>query len=207
MKVFKIVVIFLIAIAAAGGIWVRESPYWSLYWLDRALDERDVIEAERFVDLEAFARSGAQAVGAVSRDVVGIEGGDTGSKILGALVGVVTEGVGNAIAPDVARSMRESIKAGTLRRGIGAFVVHPGAAAVGDVGDALSGYSRVGDTGLITIHGGCDGTQAQIRIVLDRRPGLLFGYPSRWVLVGVDDVSAKALVATCGAKKMGDALR
>lgn len=193
---FLVVAVLVLGVAA---FFVRDSAYWTALEIQRGLDDHDVARVERVVALERFSASATVTMGAVVADQLGVAGDDPGSKLLGAVVGAIASGVGDATAKDAAKEMRKAIKDGRLERRIGPFVVAEGAAALGAVSSTIDGAT-------LELKGTCDGpggrdgagNDATLLLVMERHDdGLLGGRPRRYVVVGVDPESGKRLARQC----------
>jgi hypothetical protein len=191
MKLFKrLLLLAVLAGIGAGALWAWQSPYYALWQIHRGLEERDPIRVERYVDLEALVRAAAEITGALAKEQIGTGGSDLGSQVLGALVGAVARQVGDAAALQGAMELRRAIQDGRVHRSVGPFVVHDGLSALG----TMQRFSR---TALVELKGTCQGNEASVRTVFEVRDGLTFGWPKKWVLVGVDSESLKVLARQC----------
>ncbi|OGQ14098.1 MAG: hypothetical protein A2138_21370 [Deltaproteobacteria bacterium RBG_16_71_12] len=192
----KLMLLAVAAIAAAGALLAWQSPYYSLWQIDRGLDDKDLGRVERYVDLEALVKASVQVTGALATEQAGVGGTDLGSALLGALVGVVAAQVGDAAAPAGAAELRRAVVEGRVTRALGPFTVNPGWRALG-------GVATQGERAVVDLEGTCHGTSARLGMVFERRDAALFGpsvgWPKKWVLVGVDADSVKALAKTCRA--------
>jgi len=114
-------------------------------------------------------------------------------RLLGALVDAIAGGVGEAIKSGAAEELRRGIRDGDLPRGVGPFVVDEDFAALGALQTTATGAS-------VTLRGSCRGAPASLVFELERHDdGVLGGHPRRWVIVGLDASSARALVEACVA--------
>lgn len=177
------------ALMLSWKVW--ESPYYALYRIDAGLEERDVVVVESYADLESVVKAIASVVGALASEGIGAAGGDLGSKVVGALIDAVAQGVGSAVSVEGAMELRRAIQEGRLPRGFGPFVIKEGFSAFGSM------QTFQGDAALVEVHGVCDGKDASLVLRFSRRAGPLFGRPYRYVLVGVDEPSVKTLVKQC----------
>jgi len=186
---FRLVVVVILALGAAA-FWLRDSPYWTALEIQRGLDAKDVDRVEHVLAFERFSASATSVMGAVVADRLGVAGKDPGSKLLGGLLGVVVDGVGLAAAREGAQEMRRAIKEGRLERRLGPFVVNDGLAAFGDV-------ATTNDGGTLELRGTCDGKAVSLVLLLEKHDGPLGGRPRRFVIVGVDVESGKAMAHLC----------
>lgn len=185
---FLVVVVLLLGVAA---FFLRDSPYWTPLEIQRGLDEKDVARVERVVAFERFSASATGVMGAVVADRMGVTGTDVGSRVLGALVGVVANGIGESVARDAAKEMRKAIADGRLERRIGPFLVNEGLSAFGAVSTTIDGAT-------LELKGTCDGKDASLVLLMERNDdGVLGGRPRRYVVVGVEPESGKALARQC----------
>lgn len=182
---------FVLVVAAAA--WLRSSPVWTLVEISQGVQTKDVARVERVVAFERFSASSTEAMGSLVADQLGGGGSDSGGALLGALVGAVAKGVGDAVAKDAARGLRQAIADGRVERRVGALEVNDGIAAVGRVRETIEGAQ-------IELKGTCDGSPATVVIELERHDdGPFFGHPRRFVVVGIEPTSARALARQCAA--------
>jgi hypothetical protein len=187
----KLVRLAVVVVILLAGVAAYQSPYYALYNVDKGLKERDVVRVETYVDLEEVVKSTAALFGALAAEEVGGANKDLGSRVLGAIIGGVAQGVGEAAALQGAVELRKAIQDGRVDRAFGPFVVDTGVSAFG----GIEVHDR---TALVTLNGSCGkNIDAQLRTVWNVRDGATFGYPKRWVLVGVDTESAKQLSKNC----------
>lgn len=198
MRLLKklLLLVVLVAIAAlAQAAW--QSPYWALWQIDRGLDDKDVAKVERYADLEQLVQASAQVVGALAAEQVGVGGEDIGSRLLGALVGAVADRVGREVSANGAAELRRAVAQGRVTRALGPFTVNPGWRALGPL-------SRSGDRAVVEVKGRCGDNDARLGLVFQQRAAATFGadvgWPSKWVLVGVDPESVKVLARTCRSR-------
>jgi hypothetical protein len=179
----------LLVIAVSGG-WLRSSPYWTLLEIHQGISTRDVDRVERVVALERFAASSAAALGAAVGNELGgrVEGGG----LLGTIAELVGRGVGEAVAKDAARGLRQAIAEGALERKVGPLEVNEGFAAIGRVASTIDGAQ-------VELLGTCDGSPAGIVLEFERHDGAIAGHPRSFVLVGIEPGSAKQLAKRCVA--------
>lgn len=178
--------------AGYGALQAWESPYFALWQIHKGLEARDPGLVERYVDLEAFVKATADVSGALAGQALGVDGADLGSQLLGAVVGLVAKGVGEAASVEGAMELRRSIQRGQVRAGLGPFTIHEDFHAFG-------GSEQSGANLLVELHGLCRGGPASVRAVFEGRAGSTFGHPKKWVLVGVDAESVKQLIKQCRA--------
>lgn len=192
----KLVVLAVLALVALGAQAAWQTPYFALWQIDRGLDDKDLGRVERYADLEALVKASVQVTGALAAEQVGVGGTDLGSALLGALIGVVSAQVGDAAAPTGVAELRRAVLEGRVTRALGPFTVNPGWRALG-------GMARTGDRAVVDLEGTCKGAAARLGLVFERRDAAMFGadvgWPSKWVLVGVDGASIKALAKACRA--------
>ena len=190
----KLLLLAMVAAAALGALSAWQSPYWSLVQIDRGLDKRDLGLVERYADLEELVKASAQVMAALATEQVGAGGGDLGSSLLGALVGVVADKLGDAVAAPGAAELRRAVLDGRVSRAFGPFTVNEGWRALGPI-------SFSGERAVAEIKGRCGDHEASLGLVFARKDaGLLgadLGWPRKWVLVGVDAASVKALARSC----------
>lgn len=193
----KLLLLAGLAALALGALSAWQSPYWSLVQIDRGLDERDLGRVERYADLEELVKASTQVMAALATEQAGAGGSDLGSSLLGALVGVVADKVGDAVAAPGAAELRRAVLDGRVSRAFGPFTVNEGWRALGPV-------SFMGDRAVVSVKGRCAQDEATLGLVFAQKDaGLLgadLGWPSKWVLVGVDASSVKALARTCRAR-------
>ena len=173
-----------------GALWLWQSPYFALTQIDRGITEKDPARVERYVDLEALVRAAVDVTAALAKEELGVGGTDLGSRVLGSLVGAVAQGVGEAASVQGAMEVRRAIQEGRMQRSLGPFVLHDG-------WKALGGIQKFDDSALVTLNGTCEGNDSSVRVMFEERDGPTFGYPKKWVLVGVDADSIKLLGKTC----------
>lgn len=176
-----------------GALWLWQSPYFALNQIDQGLADKDPVRVERYVDLEAIVRAAVDVTAALAKEELGVAGEDVGSKLLGSLVGAVAQGVGDAAALQGAMEIRRAIQQGRMSKAFGPFVVHDGWRALGE-------QQRFARSALVTLHGSCAVHEAAVQVVFEERDGPTFGYPKKWVLVGVDADSVKALGKACRSR-------
>ena len=187
MKTLKRIVLLVILVAVAyGALWAYQSPLFSLYEIKDGLDTRDVVRVERYADLEKLVQAGAQVLGALAKEKVGVNnadhgGGDVGSQILGAIIGGIAGKVGEATSIEGAMQVRRAIQEGRMKPAVGPFVVDEGWGAVAD-------YQRVGSVSFVDVRGRCNAKEATLRLVFEDRPGNVV-FLTKSVLVGVDEAS------------------
>ena len=193
----RLLALALMVLVVVGALIALQSPYWSLVQLDRGLDDRDLGRVERYADLEELVRASAQVAGALAAEQAGVSGGDLGSNVLQALVGAVAAQVGDAAAAPGAAELRRAVLEGRVTRALGPFTVKPGWRALGAV-------ELQGDRAVVELNGRCHDADARLGLVFTRKDaGLLgpnVGWPHKWVLVGVDATSLKALAKACRAR-------
>lgn len=188
-RLIRLFVVVLVVIAAAAA-WLRSSPYWTLLEIHQGLTTKDVARVEQVVALERFAASSAAAMGAAVGNEIG--GRDPGGALLGTIAELVGRGVGEAVAKDAARGLRQAITEGSLTRRVGPLEVNEGFAAVGRVATTIEGAQ-------VELLGTCDGSPASVVLELERHDGPLAGHPRSFVLVGIEPGSAKQLGKQCAA--------
>lgn len=189
----KLLLLVLLAALATGAVWAWTSPYGSLVQIDRGLDERDLGRVERYADLEELVRASTQLVAALASEQAGVGGGDLGSSLLSALVGVVAAQVGEAAAAPGAAELRRAVLDGRVTRALGPFQIHDGWRALGPA-------TFAGDRAVVELHGQCGGQDARLGLVFAHKDVGPLPWPGKWVLVGVDPASVKALAKTCRAR-------
>jgi hypothetical protein len=195
MRLLKRLVVLagLLALGYAG-LWIYQGPFFALSQIGKGLELKDPGLVERYADLEKIVVSSATVLAEIGKEEVGVGGGDVGSALLGALVGVVAGQVGAAVAPEAALEMRKAILAGTMQRGVGPFEVHSGLKAFGD-------FEIFPQHATVTLRGTCKSYDAKLKVVLERRDaGMPFGLVDKHLLVGIDKDSAKELARACTAK-------
>ncbi len=187
----KILFLAVVAALAWGALWVYESPYYALYNIHEGLKERDAVRVERYADLERMVKASADVVGALAKEKIGVNGTDAGSQLLGAIVGAVAGKVGDAASVQGAVEVRRAIQEGRMKPAIGPFVVDDDTSAVGAL-------QTVGDVSLVDLGGHCNGHEATLRVIFEKRDttGPL-GRPRKSVLVGVDKGSLPELARAC----------
>lgn len=187
LRLFVVVVVLL---AVAAG-WLRDSPYWTLVEIQQGIEQQDADRVERVVAIERFSASSTAALAQVVADAAGVNGSDTGSKLLNAIVGVIGEGVGQVTSKQAAKELRAAIETGRMERRIGPLEINTGLDAVGPMKRTIDGAT-------IEIKGTCKGAPASLTLLLEERAdGPFGGKPRRYVLVGVDPESAKVLARQC----------
>ncbi len=192
MKTIKRFLFVAFVLATVGAFWLRSSPLWTLIEVQQSIQNRDVERLERVVAVERFASSSVVAFGAGIKSQLGVSGGDVGSAILGGIVDVVAKGVGDAVAKDAARGLRQAVKEGTVQRRIGSLELNQGV-------EAFGGFALTIDGALVDVRGTCAGKPATVTLELERHEGILAGYPRSYVIVGVEPNSAAALARDCAA--------
>lgn len=193
MKSFVRLLVVVVVLAGLGAGFLRDSAYWSFIELHHGLQQRDVARVERVVDLERYAASVARAIAAAAGDAVSGDGDGVGSALVGALARLVGAGVGDVVKHEAAKALRDAIRDGSMPRGVGPFVVDEGWGALGSLTSTPQGA-------LVELSGTCQGAPARLVFVLERRDdGLFAGHPRRYVLTGVDEVSARQLARACAA--------
>lgn len=190
----RLVLLALFGAVVWAALWAWQSPYFALYQIDRGLHENDPVRVESYADLEALVKAAAEVTGAFANEDLGTGGSDIGSKVLGALVGAVARGVGEAAAVQGAVELRRAIQDGRVKRELGPFVVNDGV-------EAFGGMQRFDESALVELKGSCKGTDASVRVVFEEKDGPTLGYPKKWVLVGVDTDSVKLLARQCRASR------
>ncbi len=192
----KLVLLAVLVLGAFVALAAWQSPWFSLVQIDRGLDDRDLAQVERYADLEALVKAGVQVTGALAAEQVGVGGEDLGSRVLSSLLGAVVEHVGDAAAPGGAAELRRAVQQGRVTRALGPFAVNDGWRAIGPI-------EKQGDRAVVDLKGRCGDADARLGLVFERRDAALFGpsigWPSTWVLVGVDAASVKALAKSCRA--------
>lgn len=190
----KLALLVVLVLVALGALWAWQTPYLALWHIDRGLDDKDLTRVERYADLEALVKVSVQVSGALAAEQVGMGGTDLGSALLGALVGAVAQQVGDAAAVPGAVELRRAVREGRVSRALGPFTVNRGWRALG-------GMTRQGARAVVDLEGSCHGAPARLGLVFEERDsGLLgpsIGWPTKWVLVGVDAESVKTLAKTC----------
>jgi hypothetical protein len=186
----KLILLAVVVGLAYGAQWLWQSPYFALREIDRGISERDPVRVERYVDLEALVRAAVDVTAALAKEELGIGGTDLAGKLLGVLVGTVAQGVGDAASVQGAMEVRRAIHEGRMTKALGPFVLHDGWRALG-------GVEIFDKSALVSLNGACGGTEARVRVVFEEREGANFGYPKKWVLVGVDADSIKLLGKAC----------
>jgi hypothetical protein len=190
MKTLGRLFLLILVIVAVGAGWLRSSPHWTLREIHQGLITRDAARIEQVVALERFAASAAAALGAAVGNEIG--GRDPGGALLGTIAELVGRGVGEAVAKDAARGLRQAITEGSLTRRVGPLEVNEGFAAIGRVGATIDGAQ-------VELLGTCDGSPASIVLEFERRDGPIAGYPRSFVLIGIEPGSAKQLAKQCAA--------
>lgn len=190
----KLALLAVLVLVVLAGVWAWQTPYVALWNIDRGLQDKDLGRVERYADLEALVKASTQVTGALVAEQVGVGGTDVGSALLGALVGTVAERVGDAAAAPGAIELRRAVREGRVTRSLGPFTVNRGWRALG-------GMTRQGDRAVVDLEGTCNGGPARLGLVFQARTSGWFGadvgWPTTWVLVGVDAESVKALAKTC----------
>ena len=189
----KLFVLFVLVGLGYGALWLWQSPYFALQQIDQGIADNDPVRVERYIDLEVLVRAAVQVSAALAKEELGVAGTDLGSSLLGSLVGAVAQGVGEAAALQGAMTVRKAIQQGRMQKSLGPFVVHEGWRALGST-------QKFDDSALVTLNGSCAGQDASVRVVFEQRDGPSFGYPKKWVLVGVDKDSIVLLGKTCRSR-------
>ena len=193
MKTLRRLVILAVLVALGyGALSLWQSPLFALYEIKKGLDEHDAVRVERYVDLEKMVAAGSDVVGALAKEKIGVNGGDLGSQILGAIVGAVANKAGEAAAIEGAMEVRRAIQRGDMKPAVGPFVVDDGFAAFG-------GMQSFSQSAIVDLNGHCNGHEAVLRAVFEERDGATLGWPKRWVLVGIDKGSLPARARACRA--------
>lgn len=193
MKTLKRLFLLAFVVAAVGAGWLRSSPYWTILEIQQGLEHKDVERVERVVALERFSASSTAALGSVVANELGAAGTDPGGQLLGAIAEVIGKGVGEAVARDAARGLRTAIQNGELQRRVGPLEVNAGWQAFGRMATTIDGAQ-------VEIKGTCDGSPASVVLELERHDdGPFGGHPRRFVVVGIEPSSAKALAKQCAA--------
>lgn len=190
---FRLIVVVILALGAAA-FGLRDSPYWTILEIQRGLEQNDVDRVEHVLAFERFSASATSVMGSVVADRLGVAGKDPGSKLLGGLLDVVADGVGAAASREGAQEMRRAIKEGRLERRVGPFVVNEGL-------DAFGAFSTSSDGGTVELRGTCDGKDASLVMLLEKHDGPIAGRPRRFVIVGVDVESGKAMAHVCAPQR------
>jgi Protein of unknown function (DUF2939) len=188
----KLLALAVVALVVVAALVVWQSPWWALREIDQGLRDRDVIRVERYADLEELVKASAQLVGALAAEQAGVGGSDLGSRVLRGLAGAVAERVGEAAAPEGARELRRAVQEGRVTRALGPFTVHDGFSALGPI-------HVTGDRAVVDVKGHCGGTDARLGLVFREQDGATFGWPKKWVLIGIDPESVKELAKVCRA--------
>ena len=196
----RLVFLAVVAGLGCGALWLWESPYFAMVQIEKGFDEHDAVRVETYVDLEAFVRSGVDVMAALAKEQIGVNGNDLGSRVLGGLLGAVTDKIGDAAAIAGAVEVRRAIQQGRLALSVGPFVVDDGVKAFG-------GMQRFQSSAIVDVNGSCNGKPAVLRVIFEERnakdgSGLLgllgvLGHPKRFVVVGVDKESLPALARAC----------
>jgi hypothetical protein len=194
MKTIKrLFTLLILGAIAYGALWIYEGPLYALYEIKQGLDARDVVRVERYVDLEAVVKASVDVIAAMGKEQLGIDGKgtDLGSRIGSSILGAITGAVGEAASVQGAMELRHAIQEGRVKPQIGPFVVKDGWSAVSDV-------EFHGDVALVTLAGTCNGKEASVRVLFQRKdtPGFL-GRPRKSVLTGVDSASIPDLAKAC----------
>ena len=180
-------------VLVAGAAWLRDSPWWTLVEINNGIQHNDLARVERVVDLERFVSSSTAATGALIGNELGGNGPDAGGKLLGALAGAIGKGLGDLVAKDGAKALREAVVSGRVERKVGPLEVNQGL-------DAVGGLHKTIDGAVVEVKGACDGNPASVWLTMERREdGPFGGYPRRWVVVGIEPDGLKELAARCRA--------
>lgn len=180
-------------VLVAGAAWLRDSPWWTLVEINNGIQHNDLARVERVVDLERFVSSSTAATGALIGNELGGNGPDAGGKLLGAIAGAIGKGLGDLVAKDGAKALREAVVAGRVERKVGPLEVNQGI-------DAVGGLHKTIDGAVVEVKGACDGNPASVWLTMERREdGPFGGYPRRWVVVGIEPDGLKELAARCRA--------
>lgn len=190
MKTLGRLFLLALVVVGVGAGFLRSSPYWTLLEIHQGITTRDVARVEQVVALERFAASSAAAMGAAVGNEIG--GTDPGGALLGTIAELVGRGVGEAVAKDAARGLRQSITDGSLTRRVGPLEVNEGFAAIGRVACTIDGAQ-------VELLGTCSGSPASIVLELERHDGPIAGHPRSFVLIGIEPGSAKQLAKQCAA--------
>jgi len=190
MKTLGRLFLLALVVVGVGAGFLRSSPYWTLLEIHQGITTRDVARVEQVVALERFAASSAAAMGAAVGNEIG--GTDPGGALLGTIAELVGRGVGEAVAKDAARGLRQSITDGSLTRRVGPLEVNEGFAAIGRVASTIDGAQ-------VELLGTCSGSPASIVLELERHDGPIAGHPRSFVLIGIEPGSAKQLAKQCAA--------
>jgi hypothetical protein len=185
---FVVVVILLLG---AGAFALRDSPWWTPLEIQRGLEEKNVDRVERVVALERFSASSTSILASLVATELGVAGDDVGSRLLGALVGAVADRVGESVSRESAQEMRRAIREGRLERSIGPFRINEGFDAIGSVTTTIDGAT-------LELKGKCGDADASVVLLMERHDdGPFGGHPRRYLVVGIDQESGRALAKQC----------
>lgn len=188
----------LLLVGAALAFVVRNSPHFSVFRLQRALQAGELTEVMRYADLAAFAELPVDITVAMAsagmKDAAGVVGAAL-AKIFGGAVGATVKQVGGQVAT---QELRRRVEARDLEGLLGGFRPKTGFGWYGGI--QLLGS----EAAILTVEGTCasrehKGERVETRMGIDLRrvKGELFGLPVDWRASGVEANSMKQLIRDC----------
>ncbi len=188
MKKALLVLVLLLGVAG----WVRTTPQYSYFMLRWALEQGDVAQVEKLADLDAAVTTAAQMAAASTEESARDAGGDVAAKIASLFTGLFQ--LANPLGPAV----KDELK---LRIGKKEYAQEWGPFVPGPVAGGLFAVQKLDASALLTVSGTCHGKDAQLKLVMEKRPGPLFGLVPDWKVTGVEKDSMPAFVKACVLKK------
>jgi hypothetical protein len=180
--------IFVVGVLAAAGVFVRGTPQCSYFLLRQALESGDVETVEKHADLDAAISTAADVAAAGTEESARDAAGDVGAKIAGLFAGLFQ--LANPLGPAVKDELKTRIAKKEYATEWGAFV--PGS----PLKDMLS-VQKLDTSALLTVSGTCHGKEAALKLVMEKRPGPVFGLINDWKITGVDKTSLPAFARVC----------
>ncbi len=189
-----LVLLFALGLAA---VFARSSVYYSVFELQRGLEQGDVDRVLRHADLQSFAELPVDLTVAMAAAESKDAAGALGEALVKAFGGALGAGVKQIGAQLAAQQLRERIAAKELTGLMGGFRPNSGLGWFG-------GVQSLGESRIVTIVGSCESREDRTKRI-EVSVGITFlpskgpwaGYPVDWRAMGVEANSLKQLVRDC----------
>jgi hypothetical protein len=181
-----------VLVSAAVGLF-RNSPHYSVYSLQKALEQGNATEAERFADFEALSKIPAElAVSAATDGAQGIGAAIAG--VLGGLLGTIAQNVGGGL-------VASEIKVHIAKKDIASFLAGYQPSGV----SLISGIQSTTDGALVTLNGKCqsktnESIDMPVVLIFKKIPGSVMGYFPTYKATAVEQTSLKNFAKNCTFK-------
>jgi hypothetical protein len=186
---FKRVLFAAVFVGAVCAAVYLASPLRSMRTLHQALGAKDMATVDQHINYAALSSSIAQVGVLASQQALGGDGAF--ANAVGGLLKAVVGGAAAVVSADTGLALRAQLERDGLPQQLGPFRLLAGT-------DALGSVEQHDGTATIELKGTCGPSPASVRLQLQRQEnGPLFGQPSTWQVVGIDERSVMALMKVC----------